>query len=121
MLIHPNKAFSLSPTSLDLCKCMSVVAMEQMPGGHTTVNCGQFGSLSKILFEGGKDVLNDTKKYWKHAMQCNAICFCHLSFVLRYFLFNNLWLKNVQSEVTLYHILDFVAHYISFELDYKLL
>ena len=42
--IHPPFAFSLSLIALlDLCKCMSVVAMMgQMPGGHNITNCGQF-------------------------------------------------------------------------------
>ena len=34
---------------------------------------------------------------------------------------NILWFKYVQNTVILYHILDFVAHNISFELDYKCL
>ena len=34
---------------------------------------------------------------------------------------NALWLNFVQYKVILYHIQDFVAHYISFELDHKFL
>ena len=34
---------------------------------------------------------------------------------------NALWLNFVQNKVILYHIQDFVAHYISFELDHKFL
>ena len=37
------------------------------------------------------------------------------------FLCNALWLNFVQNKVILYHIQDFVAHYISFELDHKFL
>jgi len=50
---------------------------------------------------------------------CKTMKFAFVNY--KDFLCNALWLNFVQNKVILYRIQDFVAHYISFELDHKFL